>query len=154
MARPSIVTVVFWGSMTGAVLLTLVLPSRGASLAVTIAAPLIVVLLAIVVTLVLGRRAGKGPGIDGPSSLGSLWSPAPKHLYTITVLGAALTWTMFGMHLGAALEVWDAGGTPDRLQRFIIALWLLMGLADVWWLLRARLTPAGPGLRESAAPAI
>ena len=152
MARPSILTVVFWGSMTAAVLMTPVLPSQGASLAVTIAVPLVVVILAIVVTLVLGR-AGKGPGVGGPSSVGSLWSPAPKYVYTITVVGAALTWTMFGLYLGAALEVWGAGGTPDRSQRFIIALWLLMGLADVWWLLRARPTPVGPGPGESA-PAI
>ena len=153
MARPSILTVVFWGSMTAAVLLTVVLPSQGASLAVTVAVPLTVVLLAIVVTLVLGRRAAKAPGIGGPSSVGRLWTPAPKYVYTITVLAAAVTWTMFGMHLGAALEVGDAGGTPEPLQRFLIGLWLLMGVADVWWLLRARTTPATPELRASA-PAI
>jgi hypothetical protein len=92
MARPSIVTVVFWGSMTAAILVTLVLPSQGASLAVTIAVPLTIVLLGIVITLVLGRRAAKRPGIGGPSSIGSLWSPAPKHLYTITVLTLSLSW--------------------------------------------------------------
>jgi hypothetical protein len=68
-------------------------------------------------------------------------------------LGAALTWLMVGMHLGAALEVWDAGGTPERLQLFAIVLWLLIGIADVGWLLRARNAPIGPGSR-TGVPAI
>ena len=153
MPRPSLVNVVFWGSMTAAMLLTLVLPAQGASLGVTIAAPLTVLLLGIVLTLVLLRRAAKHAGGGGPSAVRGLWSPGTKHVYTITVVGAAVSWTMFGMHLGGALGEWDAGRAPDRLQRFLIALWLLMGVADVWWLLRVRPTPVDPALTQRA-PAI
>ena len=64
-------------------------------------------------------------------------------LYVLTVLGAPFSWMLFGMALGDALHVWDAGATPSRLQLILVTIWLLVGVGDVWWLLRFRPAPAG-----------
>ncbi len=76
----------------------------------------------------------------------------PARLYVLTVLGAPFSWMLFGMSVGEALRVWDAGATPSPLQLVLVAIWLLLGIGDVWWLLRFRPAPTG-GASGGVAPA-
>jgi len=71
-------------------------------------------------------------------------------LYKVMVLGGAITWIVFGMFLSSVLRAVDAGEPQNPSTVAFAVLWFLMGVADVWRLLRfgaARaVTPSGSGV--------
>lgn len=69
--------------------------------------------------------------------------------YRLVVLTCALSWLLVGMHSPVLHEMIDHGATPRWPILALVAVFVLVGTASMWALLRLRVSsttqvPAGP----------